>query len=162
MHSYLRSMTAWLTVCVALVVAASAALAQGVTGSAVTGVVTAEGVGPFDGAEVQLRNTATGATFTAVASDGGRYFLDNLPAGGPYTLTVSAPGFKPTSQGGIQLKLDLVMRIEVSEEITIVQRLDDLDDRSRTGASTTVGARRSRPCRYKVGTSPTSPRPLRR
>src|SRR5688572_26917236 len=45
---------------------ASGALAQGVTGSAVTGTITAQDKKPLPGVVVQMRNTATGATFTAV------------------------------------------------------------------------------------------------
>ena len=84
-----------------VLVAASVAWAQGVTGSAVTGAITEEGTGaPVAGAFVQLKNTATGDSFTAVASDAGTYFIDNVPPGGPYLLTITSPAYKMASKRG--------------------------------------------------------------
>ena len=119
------------------------AWAQGVTGSAVTGTVTEDGSGtPIAGAFIELKNTATGDTFTAIAEDG-TYFIDNVPPGGPYTLTITAPAYKQAKKSGLQLQLgqrlqlDQVMSMN-NEEIVIVGRLDPLKDKERTGPSTTV------------------------
>lgn len=129
---------------VLFVLAATAtAWAQGVTGSAVTGTITEEGTGtPVVGAFIELKNTATGDTFTAIAEDA-TYFIDNVPPGGPYTLTITAPGHKQAVKKGIQLQLgqrlqlDQVVSIN-NEEIVIVDRLDPLKDKGRTGPSTSV------------------------
>jgi outer membrane receptor protein involved in Fe transport len=143
MHRYLRSIIAKLVVMMAIAVAGSEALAQGVTGSAVTGTVTGEEGKPIQDATVQLRNPATGQTFSATTGASGEYFLDNVPPGGPYILTATAAGFQTTTQEGIQLtlgerlKIDLVVK-SFGEEISVVAHLDALADRARTGPSTTV------------------------
>ncbi len=142
MQRYVCSTIKVLTVLFVLVATATT-WAQGVTGSAVTGTITEEGSGtPVLGAFVQLKNTATGDTFTALAEDG-TYFIDNVPPGGPYTLTITAGAYKQAGKTGIQLQLgqrlqlDQVMSMN-NEEIVIIGRLDPLKDKGRTGPSTTV------------------------
>jgi hypothetical protein len=138
-----RSRNAALGFAAALTLASTGALAQGVTGAAVTGTVKAEAGAPLEGAAVQLRNTATGETFNAVTGKGGSYFLDNVPAGGPYVLTVTKDS-QTAIAGDIQLALgerrtvDLNMRQSFGEEIKVVAHNDKLADRSRSGPSTTV------------------------
>ncbi|WPB76649.1 carboxypeptidase regulatory-like domain-containing protein [Archangium violaceum] len=126
---------------------ASGAMAQGVTGSAVTGTVTTQEGEPLPTAVVQLRNTATGTTFTAVTGSSGNYLLDNIPPGGPYTLTANMEGFYPATRTGMQLVLgqrfniDLKLRQfeEFQEEMTVTaQATDELQDQGRTGPSMTM------------------------
>jgi hypothetical protein len=131
---------------VAFVGFASVAHAQGITGSAVTGTVTGEGVGTLEGAEVQLRNPETGEVFSGVSNASGRFFIDNVTAGGPYTLTARFEGYPLNTQSGIQLTLgqrlniDVAMKFQV-EEIVIHEEIDPLQDHGRTGSQTTVKAR---------------------
>jgi outer membrane receptor protein involved in Fe transport len=128
----------------AVLVFAATSLAQGVTGSALTGKVTGPEGQAIPDAVVEARNTATGATFVAVTDASGDYVLDNLPPGGPYTLSVSAEGFYGSQGQGYQLMLGNRRRLDaklaklegLSEEVTVVA--DALMDRSRTGPSTTV------------------------
>lgn len=136
-----------LTVLFLMTVIASGALAQGVTGSALTGTVTAEDNTPLPGVVVQVRNTATGATFTAVSGSSGTYLLDNLPPGGPYVLTANAEGFYGITRTGMQfalgqrLNLDLKMRpFETFEEemVVVAQETTELQDQGRTGPSRTM------------------------
>src|SRR5690349_5526625 len=103
---------------VLFVLAASAtAWSQGVTGSAVTGTITEEGNGtPVVGAFIELKNTATGDSFTALSEDG-TYFIDNVTPGGPYTLTVTAPGHKDAKKTGIQLQLG--QRLQLDQVVSL-------------------------------------------
>lgn len=130
-------------------VVASGALAQGVTGSAVTGTITAEDKQPLTGVVVQLRNTATGTSFTAVTGTSGTYLLDNVPPGGPYTLTANMDGFYGHTRTGMQLVLGqrLTLNItlkpfeEFQEEMVVeAPKVDELQDQGRTGPSTVVNA----------------------
>ena len=147
MHRYRRSITAGLAALVAIVATNHRALGQGVTGSAIVGTVRAEDGTPIEGAAVQLRNVATGHTFTAVSTATGEYFLDNLPAGGPYTIVASASGHPPTTEPGLQLTLgqrltvDLVMATLGEEVVVTGRRRTVLDDVSRTGSSATLKER---------------------
>ena len=143
MHRPRRSIRAVvLLLCAATL--APEAFAQGVTGSAVTGTVTDETGAPLAGASVQLRNVSTGDTFTAVTGSDGRYFIDNVPPGGPYEITAAAANRKATAVSDLRLALgqrinvNLAMRAEMVEEMTVVARRDALADRGRTGAATTV------------------------
>jgi hypothetical protein len=117
--------------------------AQGVTGAAIRGAITTEDGESADGAVLTLRNAATGAEFTAFA-EGGGYFFDNVPPGGPYVLTVEAGAYQPLQSTGIQLRLgqrltlDLVLKL-AGEVIVIEDDASDvLADRGRTGATTRV------------------------
>ncbi len=147
MHRYLRSIVAKLVVMMAIAVPGSEALAQGVTGSAVTGTVKDEGEKPLEGVSVQLRNTATGETFKAATGPTGQYFIDNVPPGGPYSLTATLAGYQTTVEEGIQLTLgqrltlDLVLR-SFGEEIKVVAHYDPLADHGRTGPSTILKSAR--------------------
>lgn len=140
---YTRSWLGVLAVLSVLAVAATA-WAQGVTGSAVTGTITEQGTGePIPGAFIELKNTATGDTLTALAEDG-TYFIDNVPPGGPYVLTVTAGGHQAAKTSGIQLQLGVRQVINQvmstnNEVIVINEKLDPLKDKERTGPSTTVG-----------------------
>ncbi|MBF5043812.1 TonB-dependent receptor [Aggregicoccus sp. 17bor-14] len=122
-------------------------LAQGVTGSALFGKITEPGGQPIPDAVVEIRNESTGATFVAVTDGSGGYMLDNVPPGGPYTVSVSATGFFGTQGKGYQLllgnrlKLDakLQKQEEMGEQLTVVgHELDAFSDRGRNGPSTTV------------------------
>ena len=92
-----------------------------VTGT-LRGVVTAvsgEGhVFSAEGVEIKLVGTGTGnPIFTATSADDGSYKIENLPPG-EYTLTTTAPGFKPVNlQVKIQAGLGTVtnLRLEIQE-----------------------------------------------
>jgi outer membrane receptor protein involved in Fe transport len=127
-------------------VIASTSLAQGVTGSALTGTITSEGQ-PLPDAVIELRNEATGATFVAVSDASGEYLFDNVPPGGPYSLTVSADGYYGGKRVDMQLVLGNRLRLNVplhrveamGEEINVVATgTSDLMDRGRTGPSRTL------------------------
>ncbi len=138
-----------LVVCVAVVLA-SAALAQGVTGAALTGKVTAQGGrDALPGVTIRLNNTATGATFTAASGSSGIFLLDNVPPGGPYSLEATAEGYYPVKRGDLQLMLGQRLTVDLQlrkfetleEEVTVVgQEINPLEDQNRTGASTTVSS----------------------
>jgi hypothetical protein len=117
--------------------------AQGVTGAALRGAITTEDGESADGAFLQLKNTATGAEFTTFA-EGGGYFFDNVPPGGPYVLTVEYAAYRPLTRGGIELRLgqrvtiDLMLRLAGEVIVIEVDSTDALSDRGRTGAVTRV------------------------
>jgi hypothetical protein len=144
MHRCRRSLIARLIVLGAFAVADSVALAQGITGSAVTGTVRDPDGAPVSEATVQLQNTSTGQSFSTVTDASGKYFIDNVPPGGPYVMAATAPGYETTTrEAGIQLGLgqrlsvDLPLRY-MGEPMEILSHADALDDHARTGASTRV------------------------
>ena len=79
--------------------------AQGVTTAAVAGRVTDEaGVG-VAGIEVLLVKASTGDRFAAHTDTDGRYNLENVAIGGPYTVTFRGLGFEPKTLTEVYLKL---------------------------------------------------------
>jgi hypothetical protein len=137
-------MTVGLLFALALVVGQGTARAQGVTGAAVNGRITTEGA-PVMAVELTLVAPSTGDKYTSITDENGNYFFDNVRPGGPYVLTATALGFVPTGRQGIilalgqRLKLDMVMRVDAGETITIIETVDPLADPSRTGPATNLG-----------------------
>jgi hypothetical protein len=127
--STLFSLLALLT-CPALVWAQGAAL-SGIRGA----VASADGAA-LEHVHIEIRHEATGrATFTR--SDGaGRYIITNLLAGGPHTLTASAPGHVPRRIDGVQLQAGTIHASDFVLEVRA--RADPRFDSGRSGAATVV------------------------
>ncbi len=116
--------------------------AQGITSAAVEGRLLSETGEPVANATVTLINTSTGQRYAVRSAADGRYFLENVAVGGPYTLEVRALGFEPRSASGLRLVLgqrlvqDFAMRpaaIEVAG-VTVTAQADPRINTSRTGA----------------------------
>ncbi|HYT03967.1 MAG TPA: carboxypeptidase regulatory-like domain-containing protein [Gemmatimonadales bacterium] len=121
---------------------AQAALAQGVASAAVAGRVTDDAGTPVPDAQLALINTATGQRYATRSATDGRYFLENVQPGGPYSAEARALGFELVRVTGISLSLgqrfslDLTMKraaVEVAG-VTVEARNDPLTSPARTGA----------------------------
>ena len=81
------------------------ALAQGATTAGISGVVLgADSVG-IGNATVMVTNTANGERWQTVTGGRGRYLVEYLSLGGPYSIEARAIGFIPTVRDGITLSL---------------------------------------------------------
>ncbi|WP_156680157.1 TonB-dependent receptor [Sphingomonas profundi] len=80
---------------IALVMAASAAHAQETT-STIRGTVSSAGA-PVAGAEITILNVPSGTRATATTDANGSFNASGLRVGGPFTVSVSAPGFTNAS-----------------------------------------------------------------
>lgn len=90
-----------------LVLAVTNADAQ-ITTSTLTGkVVSAKGE-PLPGVTVLAVNTGTGTKYGGQTNAEGRYLINNLNPGGPYTITVTFIGFKKEERNDINLSLGSV------------------------------------------------------
>ncbi len=122
--------------------------AQGVTSAAVQGRITSETRGNVQGAIVLLTNTANGARQQTSTNGAGRYNLENVTPGGPFTIEVRAIGFQPAAKNGILLSLgqrynqdfELKQQIVTLEELTVVAATNPLINAGRTGPAQTVTA----------------------
>jgi len=72
---------------------ATPAVAQQIT-SGVEGRVTDDAGNAIPGATVVVTDERTGASRSSTSGSGGSFRVVNLPPGGPYTVTVTAPGFE--------------------------------------------------------------------
>ena len=107
------------------VLTASAAWAQAVAGSQVSGAVRDSSGGALPGAEVTITKTDTAAVRTVFTDENGAYVIPNLPVG-PYQLKVALQGFNTYVQDGIVLQVSSNPQINVtlaigavSEQVTV-------------------------------------------
>src|SRR5689334_11753704 len=105
-------------VCRILFVALSAMAIYGqvITGS-VNGTVLDPAGAAVPGAKVRALNTATNLTVNTATDSDGRYTFPSLPPGGPYSITVTASGFKTEERSGIQLDVSQASRIDFDLKI---------------------------------------------
>jgi hypothetical protein len=69
------------------------------------------------GATVQAVDTSTGVVTHTVTNASGRFVFAALAPGGPYTITVKAPGFRIEDRSGIHLQVNQVADIAVSLQV---------------------------------------------
>jgi hypothetical protein len=126
-----------------LILLARTGHAQTVAIAQASGVVTDESGGALPGVEVQVTQTATGATRFVVTGDRGEYVLGNLPIG-PYKLEARLQGFSTYERTGITLTvganpvINVTMKIGTLQETVTVAANATMVDTRETGVGTTV------------------------
>ncbi len=89
--------------------------AQTASGS-MSGTVTDPQGAVIPGAKVVATHEPTGRSWETVTTEAGLYVFPTLPAG-PYTLTVTQPGFKKKVQTGIEIRVALRNTIDVTLDV---------------------------------------------
>lgn len=131
------------------IVAMSAALAPSafaqVTTSGVQGTVSrADGVAAGD-ATVTVKDTRTGLTRNVVTTPTGAFDIRGLNVGGPYTVSISAAGERPTQVTDVFLNLgeptglSLVFSGEASTDVVIITATQAGATQTGTGPAATFG-----------------------
>ena len=145
---------AFLALC-ALALAVPSAFAQGVTSGTITGTVVDPQTQPVPGATVVALHEPSGSRYEGVSRADGRFTIQGLRVGGPYTVTATLSGFQPKPQREVIVNLgtatDLTLslsNVAVTEEVTVTAQSSDVFSSARTGAATTVN-------REALGTLPT-------
>ncbi len=119
---------------------------QGATTASMNGAVT-DGKGEsLPGATVLAIHTPTGTQYGAGTNGEGRYDIQNLRVGGPYTIKVSFVGYQDFTKEGVFLSLGQTLRVDVklSEsstalgDVVVTGRPDPVINAGRTGAETNV------------------------
>lgn len=125
---------------------AADAHAQGVTTSSITGIVKdAQGLA-VPGASIVAVHEPSGTNYEAVALGDGRFSIQGMRVGGPYTVTATLSGFQPQSVTSINLSLGVATNLTltlgalagVTEEVTVTGFNDPVFSSERTGSSTSV------------------------
>ena len=121
------------------------AMAQGVTTSAVTGVVKDDQGAVIPGATVSAVHQPSGTTYEAVTQSDGRFTIAGMRIGGPYTITAVLSGFRAEAKSDISLTLGLVQDVSfalvlasVAETVTVTGETSPVFSSTRTGAATSV------------------------
>ena len=124
---------------------ASDAAAQGVTTSAVSGVVKDSQGAVIPGATVVAVHEPSGTTYEAVTSADGRFSIQGMRIGGPYKVTAALSGFRAEEQTAITLTLGVVQDLSfslgvatVAETVTVTSESSPVFSSTRTGAATSV------------------------
>ncbi|MCB1044123.1 MAG: TonB-dependent receptor [Acidobacteria bacterium] len=132
-------------VCLSVFFSTLTVLGQGVTVGSLSGTITDASGGPLPGAVVTAELEASGTRYSAVSQDSGHFFMLNMRVGGPYTVTVTMPGFQTQKRSeitvrlGENLALDFEMSTEaIAEEMVVVISQDELFDAEKTGAATSI------------------------
>ena len=123
----------------------STAIAQ-ITTSGVKGLIKANGEDVI-GATITVTHVPTGAVYRSVTNSVGRFTIQGMRAGGPYTVEISYIGFKTKEIKNVTLKLgemsDLSTQLEEDAhalgEVVVKGKLGL--DASKTGAATSYSAK---------------------
>ena len=133
---------------VAILLGLSSLNAQTTTAN-IKGTVIDDQSTPLLGANIVAVHTPTGTKYGAISNEDGRYNLLNLRVGGPYTVTISYVGFKPSMSNDVFLTLgntynldvQLVSESQALDEVIVVSDQSGTFGSDRTGAETSVGRR---------------------
>ena len=125
----------------------TAAWAQAVSGSQVSGIVRDSSAGALPGAEVTITKVDTGQSRTVFTGSDGAYTILNLAAG-PYQLRISLDGFSTHLQDGIVLQVGSNPQINIelkvgalNEMITVTANAPLIESRS-TGVGQVIDNQR--------------------
>lgn len=83
---------------------------------AITGTVVDPAGAAVPNARVSARNTETGVTIEAEATDEGLYRIQQAPAG-TYTVTVTAPGFRTTEVADVLVEVSNTTSRDIALEV---------------------------------------------
>ncbi|AWM34894.1 hypothetical protein DDQ68_20210 [Hymenobacter nivis] len=119
---------------------------QGATTASINGAVTDSKGESLPGATIIAVHTPTNTQYVAPTNSDGRYNIQNMRVGGPYTVRVSFVGYRDVTRDGIVLTLGQNLRLDIKlddattslNEVTVVGRRDPVINSGRTGAETSV------------------------
>lgn len=103
-----------------MVATTSFLLGQGVTNAALSGKITDQDGSGLPGANVVATHTPSGTTYGTISLTDGRFTIQGMRIGGPYTIKVSFVGYKEAVYNDVYLSLGSATNINValSEEAT--------------------------------------------
>lgn len=127
-----------------------------VTTSAMQGLVADENGQPVLGAAVTAVHTPSGTRYRAVTNKEGRYTIQGMRTGGPYTVTVSYLGYATGSFDKLYLELGQALPLNV----TLKPKESDLSEAVVTGARKVQGGGAVNYSLQKIESTPTVDRSL--
>jgi hypothetical protein len=135
--------------CIAFLIFLFASLTAGaqVTTSSIEGTVVDENDQPLPGANVVAIHEPTGTRRGVSTQSNGRFTLQNLRIGGPYTVSATFVGYRRQEIQRISLSLGQTetVNFQLSENVTALEELvisggnEDINE-GRTGAETTISS----------------------
>ena len=134
-----------LLLCFAAMIFVISASAQ-VTTSSLNGRITDTSGDPIPGATVVAVHTPSGSQYYSVSNEEGRYFINGMRAGGPYTVEISILGYQTVSYTDITLQLaeSYTLSAKLSEdkemlsEAMVISTASSRFATEKTGAATNI------------------------
>ncbi len=119
---------------------------QGATTAAMSGTITDSKGEGLPGATVIAVHTPTNTQYVAPTNADGRFNIQGMRVGGPYTMKVTFVGYQDVNRDNITLSLGQNQRIDVQlndattqlNEVVVSGRADQNINAGRTGAATNV------------------------
>ncbi|MEJ8803043.1 TonB-dependent receptor [Pontibacter sp. H249] len=135
-----------LSLFIALMLMTQLAWAQGSTTSAMNGRIIDESGMGLPGATVIAVHNPTNTQYVAGTNADGRYNIQNMRVGGPYTIRTSYIGYQEQRSENVYLKLGQTLSLDFKlassnvnlGEVEIVSKKDNVINIDRTGAATNV------------------------
>jgi len=115
----------------------STAINAQVTTSALSGKISSNNE-PIIGATVVATHTPSGTTYGAVSNEKGRYFIQGMRVGGPYTIMISYVGYKKVEFTDVQLALGETSTINALLKESS-QQLNEVVVTTRAGVKSAAG-----------------------
>ncbi|SNC67790.1 TonB-dependent Receptor Plug Domain [Hymenobacter gelipurpurascens] len=120
--------------------------AQGATTSAMNGVITDKSGAGLPGATVIAVHTPTNTQYVAPTNSEGRFNIQGMRVGGPYTVRVTFIGYADAVRENITLSLGQNQRLDINlseatqqlNEVVVSGARDEVINSGRTGAATSV------------------------
>ncbi|TXK27403.1 TonB-dependent receptor [Pontibacter qinzhouensis] len=119
---------------------------QGSTTASLSGVVRDNNGEELPGATVVAIHTPTNTQYASPTNTQGRFNIQNMRVGGPYTITVSFVGFQDRVTENISLTLGQTLNLNLTlnpsslslNQVEVVSDRDNIINGNRTGAATTI------------------------
>ncbi|HEX8429521.1 TonB-dependent receptor [Hymenobacter sp.] len=119
---------------------------QGATTSAMNGVITDKDGAGLPGATIIAVHTPTNTQYVAPTNSEGRFNIQNMRVGGPYTVRITFVGYQDVTRENIFLTLGQNQRLDINlsestqqlNEVVVAGRRDPVINSGRTGAATNV------------------------
>lgn len=149
MHkSFLKLLTAAVVVA-SLLTSVPTAFAQGITTSALNGLVSSKEGQPLGGATVTVVHEPSGTRAVTTTRANGQYNFTGLRVGGPYSVVISAPGYTPENVNDVYLDLGeagvvnstLGSEVLQLEKLSVTASRDGIFDSGKIGTGTTMSDR---------------------
>ncbi|MEO5984444.1 MAG: carboxypeptidase regulatory-like domain-containing protein, partial [Ferruginibacter sp.] len=117
------------------------------TTSSITGTVTNSSGNSLPGATITAVHTPTGTVYSTSARSGGRFDINNMNPGGPYTITSSFVGFENNIKSDVFLVLGETQKVDVTvsdktTELTVVTVSGSRTASAKNGSETTISRER--------------------
>ncbi len=143
----MKRITALLFMVMSFLALTNIAFAQGVTTASLSGIVKDDKGEGLPGAVIVAVHTPSGTKYATATQPDGRYALQGLRVGGPYTVTTTFIGFKDQVNQNIYLSLGTTTNLAVKlsegdqtlDEFVVVAGKSSVINADRTGAATNIG-----------------------